>query len=174
MNEINNNQTFLIKEYEKLKEEQHLRIQFRDQMIFITLGAIGAVFSFVLEKPEYWIVLLVLPFMTFLLGWTYAMNDNKVSEIGDYIREQLIPQLTTTSTTWESYHKSTAFRKLKKTTQLLVDLLIFGVAPFMSIILFFVKSKDYSWYYISAGIVEFALIIYIVILFVFISPLRKK
>jgi hypothetical protein len=43
------NFTFLIKEYEKLKDEQHKRIEFRDHMIYLTLATIGKVFSFAFE-----------------------------------------------------------------------------------------------------------------------------
>lgn len=166
------NTSFFIKEYEKLKDEQRVRIQFRDQMIFVTLGAIGAVFSFVLGKTDYWIILLVLPFVTFLLGWTYIANDDKISEIGHYIRDNLKSKLDLSS--WECYHKSTSFRKLKKTTQLTVDILIFCVAPSLSVILFFIKNNDFSWYYVFLGIIEFILIGYIAALFCMTSPLFKK
>ena len=74
-------QNFLIKEYEKLKDEQLKRIEFRDHMIYLTLGVVGAIFSFCLEKPEYNIAFLVLPFICTILGWTYFANDRKVSEI---------------------------------------------------------------------------------------------
>ncbi len=61
-NILNNNFTFLIKEYEKLKDEQHKRIEFRDNMIYLTLAVIGTVFSFALQKPDLNIALLVLTF----------------------------------------------------------------------------------------------------------------
>jgi hypothetical protein len=44
---------FLVTEYWKLKDEQHSRIEYRDHMTYLTLGAIGAVFSFAIEKPDY-------------------------------------------------------------------------------------------------------------------------
>lgn len=88
-----NNFTLLIKEYEKLRDEQHKRIEFRDHIIFLTLAFIGTVFSFALEKPDLNIALLVLPFLCKVLGWTYLANDEKISAIGNYVRTCLVPKL---------------------------------------------------------------------------------
>lgn len=88
------NFTFLIMEYEKLKDEQHKHLEFRDHMIYLTLAAIGTVFSFALEKPDLNIALLVLPFLCIVLGWTYLAIDGKISAIGNYIRTCIVPKLT--------------------------------------------------------------------------------
>src|SRR4051812_2102577 len=102
---------FLIREYEKLKDEQHKRIEFRDHMIYLTLAAIGGVFSFALERPNMSIAYLVLPFLCIVLGWTYLVNDEKISSIGNYLRSVLIPKIeevslvekVTLKDTWEYY-----------------------------------------------------------------------
>lgn len=167
---------FLLKEYEVLKDEQKSRLNFRDQMIYITLGITGTVFSFTLEYVNYQSVLLILPFVSFILGWTYLVNDNKISEIGTYIQTQLIPQMTNTTShaSWECYHKQTALRGLKKGTQLFVDLMLFCISPMLSILLYFINTGHCSWIYITGSIFEFILLIYLSGLFISISPVCKK
>ena len=120
---------FLIKEYEKLKDEQSHRIGFRDQMIFITLGAIGSVFSFSILNPAYSIALLILPFITFVLGWTYLMNDDKITSIGVYIRTTLsdkVKHLTNSETKsvfeWEEFIKIDRRRTGRKFIQFIIDI----------------------------------------------------
>ena len=78
-------QVFLL-EYEKLKEEQLKRIEFRDQMIYITLGIFGSILSFALSNKTNLYALLVIPWVCLILGWTYIVNDEKISAIGKYIR----------------------------------------------------------------------------------------
>ena len=66
-------QNFLL-EYEKLKEEQLKRIEFRDQMIYITLGIFGSILSFALSNKTNLYPLLVIPWVCLILGWTYVVN----------------------------------------------------------------------------------------------------
>src|SRR5215217_3250792 len=73
-------------EYQKLKDEQIARIGFRDNLIYATLVAIGAILSFAITNPANYQALLILPLATFVLGWIYLSNDRKISDIGRYIR----------------------------------------------------------------------------------------
>lgn len=52
-------------------------------MIYLTLAAIGTVFSFLLKKPDFNIALLVLLFLYIVLGWTRLTNDEKISATGN-------------------------------------------------------------------------------------------
>ncbi len=146
---LNRKVFFLLKEYEKLKDEQGKRIEYRDHMTYITLGAIGAVFSFVIEKPDYSVALLVLPFVCIVLGWTYLTNDEKVSQIGTYIRTKLIPKIEgenpdgtfSLQPNWEHYHSESDNRSQNKIIQLLLDLLLFCISAIFSLATFIYLVK---------------------------------
>lgn len=154
---------FYFKEYEKLKDEQQKRIAFRDQMIYITLGVIGAVFSFALENPEYNYALLVLPFISITLGWTYLANDEKISSIGKYLKEKLIPKIGKDLKTWEDNLKTDKSRKARKWIQLFVDLAIFCFSGLISILSFFLVRENIStslWILIGAEIFFFVFLFF--------------
>lgn len=154
---------FYFKEYEKLKDEQHKRIAFRDQMIYVTLGVIGAVFSFALENPEYNYALLVLPFISIVLGWTYLANDEKISSIGKYLIEKLIPKIGKDLDTWEDNLKTDKSRKARKWIQLFVDLAIFCFSGLISILSFFLVRENIStslWILIGAEIIFLVFLFY--------------
>ena len=50
-----------LQEYDKLKQEQTQRIGFRDGMIYTTLGAFGALLSFVVTNNLNYYALLIIP-----------------------------------------------------------------------------------------------------------------
>ncbi|MCK9400580.1 MAG: hypothetical protein M0Q51_11390 [Bacteroidales bacterium] len=178
---INRKVFFLIKEYEKLKDEQNKRIEFRDHMIYITLGVFGGVFAFILEKPEYNMALLIIPFVSIVLGWTYLMNDVKVSEIGLYIKKILIPKIENSNSdstislipNWEDYHKLTHHRNTNKTIQLIVDILLFCFAALFSIVIFFYLSSEIKCFHIILGCFEALLIFYLTFNFITIYRFYK-
>jgi hypothetical protein len=123
---------FYLKEYETLKDEQRARIGFRDNLVYVTLVAIGGVLSYALTKGANLTVLLVLPMVCFVLGWTYLVNDEKVSAIGKYIRTTLfdrVRELTGEKDIhvfgWEVVHRSDKRRLRRKLMQLLVDEITF-------------------------------------------------
>lgn len=172
--ELNNKINFFFKEFEKLKDEQNKRIEFRDHMIYITLGVIGGVFSFILEKPEYITALLVLPFVNIILGWTYLMNDKKISEIGDYIREVLIPKIELSLRddnlniypSWEEYHKMLPDRRKTKIFQLVLDLLLFSLTSALSVVLFFFNVSEINKLQLFVIIFESLIVVFLAIQFI--------
>ena len=89
-------------EYNKLKDEQIQRIGFRDNMIYVNLVAVGGVAAFAVSDATYLYVLLVIPWVCFVLGWTYLVNDEKISAIGRYIRLVLVKSLGTKLSVSES------------------------------------------------------------------------
>jgi hypothetical protein len=141
---------FFLKEYERLKNEQSKRIEFRDQMTFVMLGAIGGVFSFAVEHPDYNIALLILPFVCFVIGWNYVTNDEKVTSIGRYIKNDLSPRAKTvledTSDTnlfgWELDSPGDLGRRHRKILQFIVDISMFCLSGIISIGLYFWLSYD--------------------------------
>jgi hypothetical protein len=82
-------------EYDKLKDEQIQRIGFRDNMIYVNLIAVGAVAAFAVSDVAYLHVLFVIPWVCFVLGWTYLVNDEKISAIGRYVRLELVEKVRT-------------------------------------------------------------------------------
>ncbi|MBS4067287.1 MAG: hypothetical protein KGZ62_01655 [Sulfurimonas sp.] len=181
MIEPNSNLTFLIKEYEKLKDEQHKRIEFRDHMIYLTLAAIGTVFSFALEKPDLNIALLVLPFLCIVLGWSYLANDEKISSIGNYVRTSLVPKLKENNPHdklllcghWEDFLKKDKSRRQRKLFQLFIDLSIYCFSGLISIISFYTLHDTVHWYFILISIAEGLLLIFLTCQFIKYADLTK-
>jgi hypothetical protein len=96
-------------------------------------------------------LLLLLPLICLVLGWTYLTNDEKISAIGRYTRTELGPRLTTLSAAatpvfgWEEYHRSDRLRASRKLVQTMVDLTAYIAVPAVGLIAF--------WIYNSAGLV---------------------
>jgi hypothetical protein len=159
----------LIKEYEKLKDEQRSRIEFRDHMIFLTLGANGAVFSFALEHSEYYSALLILPFVCIVLGWTYLTNDEKITSISNYLRTKLFVQIDQFSQTggseviysWEDFLKRDIKRKKRKVAQFVIDISLFILTGLFSITSYFFLSNTFRLDSILISIIEFSFLVYL-------------
>ncbi|MEQ8753969.1 MAG: hypothetical protein RID09_10690 [Coleofasciculus sp. G1-WW12-02] len=121
------------KEYDKLKSEQAQRIGFRDNLLYVTLGVFGGVVSFAVSNPSNYYALLVIPWVCLILGWTYVVNDEKISAIGRYIRYKLVNKVKEhtgygdleTLFGWEVAHRSDKHRKRRKIQQLIVDEITF-------------------------------------------------
>ena len=79
-------------EYSKLKDEQAKRIGFRDNLLYVMMAVYGGIIAFALSKSNCY-ALLVLPWASLILGWTYLQNDEKVSAIGRYIRLELVRKI---------------------------------------------------------------------------------
>lgn len=121
-------------EYKQLKDEQRHRIGVRDNLIYSTFTATAAVvaFAFTGLTPRF-LVLLLLPPVTIVLGWTYLCNDRKITEIGTYIRDELTVAVTGQRSTpvfgWEQHRRGPGvYRRYRKVAQAVVDLTAF-VAP---------------------------------------------
>jgi hypothetical protein len=121
------------KEYDKLKSEQLQRIGFRDNLLYVTLGLFGTVVSFAVSSPANYYALLVIPWICLVLGWTYVINDEKISAIGKYIRQKLVNRVKEyvdcdeleTLFGWEVAHRTDPHRKRRKIQQLIVDEITF-------------------------------------------------
>ncbi len=123
----------LLAEYNCLKSEQAQRIGFRDNLLYVTLGVFGAVVSFAVSNPSHYYALLVIPWVCLILGWTYVVNDEKISAIGKYIRYKLVEKVKEYAGNtdleklfgWEIVHRSDPHRKRRKIEQLIVDEITF-------------------------------------------------
>ncbi|PWK65224.1 hypothetical protein BCL76_113211 [Streptomyces sp. CG 926] len=124
----------LLLEYERLKDEQRARIGFRDNLLYATLASVAGILVLHVQSKTPG-TLLLLPPVTVLLGWTYLVNDEKISAIGRYVRTRIAPHFTTESENgqevfgWEAAHRDDPRRRSRKRLQLAVDLLCFCGPP---------------------------------------------
>lgn len=128
----------LVVEYEQLKKEQNSRIRTRDHLFIAMLTASAAVVAATLNAGNRPALLLLLPPVAAILGWTYLVNDEKISALGRYIRDELSPHLAEHVGApvfgWERVHRSDERRGTRKQLQLAADLTAFCVLPTAAII----------------------------------------
>ncbi|UGY95289.1 hypothetical protein [Streptomyces gobiensis] len=136
-------------EYEVIKGEQRARIGFRDNLLYATLASMAAVIAVTLQANHRVELLLLLPPVSVLLGWTYLVNDEKISAIGRYVREELAPQLAALTHGqnqvpvfgWEVAHRSDRRRMSRKWLQLAVDLLTFCASPAAAVVVYWAAGQ---------------------------------
>lgn len=131
----------LLAEYNALKAEQKSRIALRDRLMYAALAALAATLALVVQPAGRPHLLLLLPLVCVVLGWTYLANDQKISAIGRYLRGRLVPALVASNgaggaLAWESVHRCDPLRRLDKFIQLAVDLLMFVVPSLLSTALY--------------------------------------
>jgi hypothetical protein len=135
-----------LKEYEKLKDEQTQRIGFRDNLIYVTLGVFGTVLTFAVSNKANYYALLIIPWVCLILGWTYLVNDEKITAIGRYIRLTLAEKIkentdnvkTESILGWEIAHRSDNRRKRRKIEQLVVDQITFVISGIVALLAFWI------------------------------------
>jgi len=153
------NKEFYIAEFERLKEEQLKRIEFRDHMIYLTLVAIASTFAFAYKHSEYDLVFLVLPLFNIIMAWTYYTNDRKISAIGSYLKDELIPKITGEKSSWEIYRLKRKDRFLRKLLQLFIDLILYIGTAFYSLYIFISKNNSLNaFHYVLIGLIIILLI----------------
>jgi hypothetical protein len=126
----------VLKEYDKLKSEQAQRIGFRDNLLYVVLGLFGTIVSFSISGSSHYYALLVVPWVSLILGWTYVVNDEKISAIGRYIRDKLVDKVKVHMGNaelenllgWEIAHRADPHRQRRKIQQLIVDEITFVVS----------------------------------------------
>ena len=154
-----------ILEYEKLKDEQIQRIGFRDNILYVTLVAVGGVISFALGSVKTHSAMLLVPWICIILGWTYIVNDEKISSIGKYIRQKLekrIQREANLSETvlfgWEMEHRTDKKRFQRKILQCMIDEIAFCLSGIFSVIAYIALDVPSS-YMIIVGLVEIFLLL---------------
>ncbi|MGW8375455.1 hypothetical protein [Streptomyces sp. ODS28] len=135
----------LLAEYDRLKEEQKTRIGFRDNLLYVTMAAIVSVLIGA-ANTRHPVLLVVLPAAVCALGWTYLVNDEKISAIGRYIRTELGPRLGTLVDAghspfgWEAAHRQDSRRTQRKRIQCAVDLAVFTATPATALIVYWARG----------------------------------
>ncbi|MFJ8142540.1 hypothetical protein [Streptomyces sp. NPDC096013] len=137
----------LLAEYHSIKDEQKARIGFRDNLLYVTLGVVAAVIAAAAQAKQA-SMLLALPPVCVVLGWTYLVNDQKISAIGAYVRDELGPRLAVLAQPgggfqpfgWETAHRGDRRRGSRKAVQIAVDLTAFCVVPLAALGVFWVDA----------------------------------
>ncbi|WP_157249233.1 hypothetical protein [Nonomuraea typhae] len=130
--------SLLLLEYEHLKEEQRLRISTRDNLVYTSLAAFALVIAGAIETgaPA---MLTLLPPVCMILGWTYLVNDDRITAIGLHIKDAITPELVRQGHpaggvfTWEHRHRADPRRARRKSVQLVVDLGLFCAPPLIAV-----------------------------------------
>lgn len=154
----------MVAEYERLKDEQRQRINVRDNLVYATLAANAAVVAAALQAHGHANLLLLLAPVSVALGWTYLVNDDKVSAIGRYIRTDLTPRLSglagdsTVIFGWEPAHRQDKRRSTRKYLQLAADLSIFCLPPVAAIVIYLVNGP-WTAAFITISVLEAAAVI---------------
>ncbi len=142
-------------------------MRFRDNLLYVTLAAFGGVISYAMSNPsQHHYTFLVLPWVCLILGWTYLVNDEKISAIGKYIRLTMTEKLGALVNEqaelllgWEIAHRDDKWRKHRKKIQLLIDEVTFCLSGLVALGLFWElgpKSWDFILY--STFIIEVVLL----------------
>jgi hypothetical protein len=104
---------------------------------------VAAVIAATISADDNLELLLLIPPVSVLLGWTYLANDEEISAIGRYIREELSPRLSSLMPAqeapvfgWELAHRGDSRRISRKWLQRAVDLVMFCVSPCAAVVVF--------------------------------------
>ncbi len=136
------------KEYDKLKSEQAQRIGFRDNLLYV--GLFGTIITLAVSNQANHYALLVIPWVCLILGWTYLINDEKITAIGRYIRYTLTEKVKEqTGHTdiesifgWETAHRSDDRRKRRKIEQLIIDEITFVLSGIIAVVCFWLLVSN--------------------------------
>ncbi|MFE8951911.1 hypothetical protein ACH4KU_11630 [Streptomyces althioticus] len=151
----------LLAEYQSVKDEQKARIGFRDNLLYVTLAVVAAVIAAAAQakQPS---MLLALPPVCVVLGWTYVVNDEKITAIGLYVRDSLGPRLAAlaagesgfTTFGWEASHGRDTRRRSRKAVQLAVDLTAFCAVPLAALVVFWAQDDGHGRLMVALSVLE--------------------
>ena len=158
----------LLQEYERLKEEQIHRIGTRDNLVYANLLSLAGVVAATIQanSPH---MLLLLPPVCVIFGWTYLVNDEKVSAIGRYMRDVLGARLGRLAGEpvlgWEDFHRADSRRRSRKLGQLTVDLTTFAVPALVALVGFWTGGwsggRPTGWL-LAAAVIELLAVAWLV------------
>jgi hypothetical protein len=160
----------LLAEYGALKAEQLGRIGFRDNLLYATVGAVGAIGAVALgglgeSKAKMLEAFLLVPWVTTILGWTYLVNDDKITSIREYIDAALAPRIRELTDggplpfEWERFHRADAHRRRRKGIQLAVDLVTFVVSGIGALAFFLANDTARAWPSTTLVVIEALLLL---------------
>lgn len=138
-------------EYDALKKEQIERIKVRDNLTYLTIGAVAAAVYGAIQAHTP-LLLLTLPFVCTALGWKYVANDHKITAIGAYLRGELADRMSglvgEAVLGWETAHRVDHNRRRRMWLQYGADLLTFvapGIAGITAVLVAGVPHPAAGW-----------------------------
>lgn len=129
-------------EYDRLKAEQTQRIQFRDNLLMAHLTVVGALIGFIVandKNPFIHYAYLIIPWTSSIIGWAYLNNDILISNIRDYLRDDLSARLKSCFEVrqpfkWEHDVGNTTLWRVRKSVQSMMDAATFSVPSFGALV----------------------------------------
>jgi hypothetical protein len=109
----------------------------------------------------------LIPWVTLILGWTYVVNDEKISSIGRYFRTDLAKQISFELNNrrpeelfgWEGFGRSDTHRIRRKKEQLVINELTFVVSGIGGLVAFFWLAPHINGLLIISSILAVLLLI---------------
>ena len=97
----------IFSEYVALKNEQIERIKIRDSFINYVIVSVGILLSVAFGGTKtHAVIVLSIPWVALAFGWVFIMNDIKISHIGRYLSEVLVPQTSSSWDRWRVEHRN--------------------------------------------------------------------
>lgn len=158
----------LLEEYRVLKAEQGMRIGFRDNLLYVTLGLFGAIASFAVANTQGVYAFLIIPWVCLVMGWTYVVNDQKITAIGRHIRYTLEDRISTLIGGpadnqylfgWETAHRDDSRRMSRKYLQLCIDEIAFVFSGLTALLVFWVLVPESTPLLITLSALEAVLLL---------------
>lgn len=168
----------LLSEYSSIKDEQKNRIGFRDNLIYATLASIALVVTAAVQVDDGAQLLTLLPPAVLLLGWTYLINDEKISAIGRYVRLDLGPRVAALVPGvpepfgWETAHRSDHRRIARKYLQLSADLVLFCGVPLAALVVCW-STASLPWPVLAVSLAETAATLVLAVQIIQYADLRR-
>ncbi len=138
-----------LQEYSKLKDEQANRIGFRDNLTYVMFLVFGGVLYFALTNRESLFALLAVPWASFVLGWIYLMNFEKIRDANIYFRENLRTAVASVVNAppekifeWEGLLRTDGRSRSRKLLQLLADEVTFVGSGGAAVTVYFWMSES--------------------------------
>lgn len=144
----------VLAEFNKLKDEQAVRIQSRDSVLnynVVGLGVIATVAASA-KAPVAW---LLVPWVSMVFGWQYLMHNEKVTAIGRYVRYVLRPAINHSVFGWEmSPKRVVTLTPVHRAGSLVFDLLAFSVPCILGPVSWVVSAQAHSAALVAVSTVE--------------------
>ena len=144
---------FSVPEYEKLKEEQAVRIAARDNILNFEVGAVSLLVAAGLSFPTAAVLLLFAPWVIGVFGWSYVQHEQKISAIGRYLARTHGSRVG-----WEGEPKVMVLgRRFHATVTMAILLIAFVVPCVASPLLWFAHSPQVPVGAIAVAAIDFAI-----------------
>jgi hypothetical protein len=153
----------LIAQFTALRAEIEYRTQAQANLVQLNITAIGALGGFGLSQYADERVLLLIPVVSTMLGLFWLDHAAVIFEIGDFIRDRILPKLATEASipdmpNWEKFVEE---RERRLHVRLgffgLPFPFVFAVVPLLGLV-FSLRSTQKDWSFVLFLLIDFALL----------------